>query len=162
MHPIIDITTHDEGDVDHSRAHNGHSGRRRRPCTIAEIKSINFSEVESQPEKSRERKLPLLHHKRRAHLCSSELHWHLASAKSKYSPPSLIGGEEEVFTVTVSVDDEIGDLKKLIKKEREQTIVHSVDPNILALWKVRGLKASVSVATDAGYDFAGRVRSQLS
>ena len=56
----------------------------------------------------------------------------------------LIEGEDAVFTVTVSVNDEIGDLKKLIKKEREQSILRDVDPNILVLWKVRRLESIVS------------------
>ena len=48
----------------------------------------------------------------------------------------LIEGDSTVFTVTVSLEDEIGDLKKFIKKEREESILRNVDPNILVLWMV--------------------------
>jgi hypothetical protein len=48
----------------------------------------------------------------------------------------LIEGDSVIFTVTVPHGFEVGDLKKLIKKERELDLLKDVGPHTLGLWKV--------------------------
>jgi len=62
-----------------------------------------------------------------------------ASDDSSFRLRCLVEGEATVFTVTVSVNDEIGDLKELVLEKRKHGALHSVDAADLVLWKVRML-----------------------
>jgi hypothetical protein len=49
----------------------------------------------------------------------------------------LVEGDYASFKVTVPIHKDVDDLKKLVKAEREDSILRGIDPNILVLWKVR-------------------------
>ncbi|KIL57441.1 hypothetical protein M378DRAFT_171770, partial [Amanita muscaria Koide BX008] len=48
----------------------------------------------------------------------------------------LIEGEDIVFPVTAGCNDEVSDLKKLIRSERALGSLKDIDPHTLELWKV--------------------------
>jgi Crinkler effector protein N-terminal domain len=52
----------------------------------------------------------------------------------------LVEGKSNIFKVKIPVNADIADLKKQIKKEREETVFRDVDPYDLVLWKVRYLQ----------------------
>ena len=68
----------------------------------------------------------------------------VVSAENASSTPffrlrCLLEGESTVFTVTVSANDEVGDLKKLIVEERKNGPLRDSDAADLTLWKVSTL-----------------------
>ncbi|KAM6503866.1 hypothetical protein JOM56_000809 [Amanita muscaria] len=66
----------------------------------------------------------------------------------------LIEGEDIVFPVTAGCDDEVSDLKKLIRSERALDSLKDVGPHTLELWK---LKDSNSIAAEPDYNLAERI-----
>jgi hypothetical protein len=54
----------------------------------------------------------------------------------------VIESDSVVFTVEVSCRIEIGDLKKVIQRERAMGILKEIDPHKLELWKVSAIDES--------------------
>ena len=52
----------------------------------------------------------------------------------------LIAGEAIVFSVIVACDDEISDLKELIRSKRALGRLKDIDPHTLELWKVSAIE----------------------
>lgn len=51
----------------------------------------------------------------------------------------LVEGDHQVFKVTASVDNDTGDLKKLVQLEKKNGSLSNVDTAELILWKVSTL-----------------------
>jgi len=53
----------------------------------------------------------------------------------------LLEGDHVVFQVKVPTDNKVFDLKKLVQKERKDSVFRNIDPNVLQLWKVRHIRS---------------------
>ncbi|KIJ98266.1 hypothetical protein K443DRAFT_212907 [Laccaria amethystina LaAM-08-1] len=67
----------------------------------------------------------------------------------------LIDGEDIVFTVTATGDDNVSDLKKSIQKKRVLGRLKDVDPHTLELWK---FKDSIPMAAEPDDSLIERIR----
>ena len=52
----------------------------------------------------------------------------------------LLEDDHVVFQVKVPTDNNVLDLKKLVQKERKDSVFRNIDPYVLLLWKVRHIR----------------------